>query len=205
VSASKAEQTKNKILASAAELFNLQGYAGVSITEIMTATGLKKGGIYNYFSSKEELAIAAFDYAFDRVAKLQRNILREKKDAIERLLSLFDLYADFVDNPPIKGGCPLLNAAIDSDDTNPLLRDRVRLAMDSWQDLIRHIIKKGIQKGEIRVNISADEIATLIIVNLEGGIMMSKLYGDRVHLERSIEHLHNYLNDTLQLSTSRLE
>jgi TetR/AcrR family transcriptional regulator, transcriptional repressor for nem operon len=205
VSASKAEQTKTKILASAAELFNLQGYAGVSITEIMTATGLKKGGIYNHFSSKEELAIAAFDYAFDRVAKLQRNILREKKNAMERLLSIFDLYADFVDNPPIKGGCPLLNAAIDSDDTNPLLRDRVRLAMDNWQELIRHIIKKGIQKGEIKVNVEADIIATLIIVNLEGGIMMSKLYSDRVHLERAIAYLHKYLDNDLRLSISGLE
>jgi TetR/AcrR family transcriptional regulator, transcriptional repressor for nem operon len=205
VSVSKAEQTKTKILVSAAELFNLQGYAGVSIAEIMAATGLKKGGIYNHFSSKEELAIAAFDYAFDQVAKLQRNILREKKNAMERLFSIFDLYANFVDNPPIKGGCPLLNAAIDSDDTNPLLRDRVRLAMDNWQELIRHIIKKGIQKGEISANVRADAIATLIIVNLEGGIMMSKLYSDRVHLERAIAYLRKYLNDNLRLSISRLK
>jgi AcrR family transcriptional regulator len=54
---SKGEETKAKILHQAAELFNQQGYAGSSISDIMRVTGLQKGGIYNHFSSKDELAL----------------------------------------------------------------------------------------------------------------------------------------------------
>ena len=60
---SKAQQTKARIVRQAAELFNQKGYAGSSIADVMQATGLKKGGIYNHFKSKDELALAAFDYA----------------------------------------------------------------------------------------------------------------------------------------------
>jgi AcrR family transcriptional regulator len=45
--------TKAHIIQQAAVVFNQQGYAGTSMSDIMRATGLKKGGIYNHFQSKE--------------------------------------------------------------------------------------------------------------------------------------------------------
>ena len=56
---SKAEKTKENIVKQAAALFNQKGYSGSSISDIMQATGLQKGGIYNHFNSKEELALEA--------------------------------------------------------------------------------------------------------------------------------------------------
>ena len=45
----------------AAPIFNQHGYEGSSLNDLMEATGLKKGGIYRHFASKEELAAEAFD------------------------------------------------------------------------------------------------------------------------------------------------
>jgi AcrR family transcriptional regulator len=58
----KGEQTRQRIVAEAAPVFNQRGYEGSSLADLMKATGLKKGGIYRHFSSKEELAAEAFDY-----------------------------------------------------------------------------------------------------------------------------------------------
>ena len=44
----------------------------------------------------------------------------------------------------------------------------------------------------------ADAIATIIICNIEGAMMMSKLEKDPVHLRRAIAHLKIYLQDSLQ-------
>ena len=52
----KKEQTRQRIVAEAAPVFNQRGYAGSSLADLMKATGLEKGGIYRHFSSKEELA-----------------------------------------------------------------------------------------------------------------------------------------------------
>ena len=57
---SKGEQTKELILSQAAVVFNRQGYFGARLDDIMRATGLEKGGIYNHFASKDDLALQAF-------------------------------------------------------------------------------------------------------------------------------------------------
>ncbi|HYU75258.1 MAG TPA: TetR/AcrR family transcriptional regulator, partial [Ktedonobacteraceae bacterium] len=85
---SKGEQTRERILASSAQLFNRQGYFGSSLTDIMRETGLEKGGIYNHFSSKEQLALEAFDYAYGLVQQRVRQALAGKLNAIERLLAI---------------------------------------------------------------------------------------------------------------------
>ncbi len=62
----------------------------------------------------------------------------------------------------------------------------------------RKVIQKGIARGEIRPEVNADEVATVMITLLEGAVMMSKLYDDSIHLERAIKHLNNYIKVELQ-------
>jgi TetR/AcrR family transcriptional repressor of nem operon len=196
---SKAKQTKEKILKQAAELFNQQGYSGSSMSDIMRVTGLQKGGIYNHFKSKDELALEAFDYAIACIRERFRAALKNKHHTIDRLQAMIAVHRSFIDNPPINGGCPILNTAIESDDAHPALRDRAQWAMNSWRDSICQIIQKGIEKGEIRQTVNADEVATILIATIEGAIMMSKLYGDSIHMERAINHLSDYINNHLQM------
>lgn len=190
---SKAEQTKARIIEQAAELFNQKGYAGSSIADIMQATGLKKGGIYNHFKSKDELAVAAFDYAAAKMSQKVWSVVKTKRNAIERLQALVASYLIYIDDPPIVGGCPILNTAIEADDTDSPLRDRAIAAINNWRNLIVRIINKGIKKGEIPATIEPDTVATIIICNIEGAIMMSQLEKNPVHLQRAIAHLQKYI------------
>jgi TetR/AcrR family transcriptional repressor of nem operon len=70
--------------------------------------------------------------------------------------------------------------------------------MNSWRNMLCRIIEKGIEKGEIRPTVNADEVASIMIATLEGAVMMSKLYGDSIHLERVIKHLSDYLESQWQ-------
>ena len=63
----RGEGTRRRIVEQSAAVFNRHGYAGTSMSELMAATGLEKGGLYRHFESKEELAAAAFDYAWETV------------------------------------------------------------------------------------------------------------------------------------------
>jgi TetR/AcrR family transcriptional regulator, transcriptional repressor for nem operon len=190
---SKAEATKQKIVEQAAHLFNQQGFAGASMADLMAATGLKKGGIYNHFASKEELAIAAFDYAIEQVQLRYRNVLRQERHSLDRLIAIVHTFRDSTYNPVVQGGCPILNLAIDSDDTNPVLRDRAKQAMDDWRSLICKVIERGIKQGEMQASIAADQAASIIISTLEGAMMMTKLYDDPIHLERAAQHLSQFI------------
>jgi TetR/AcrR family transcriptional regulator, transcriptional repressor for nem operon len=190
---SKAEATRTLILKQAAELFNQQGYAGSSIADIMQATGLQKGGIYNHFSSKDELALAAFDFAIACMAERYAAALKHQRHARDRLKAVIAVVSRSADDPAIAGGCPLLNTAIESDDAHPALRRHAQKAMDAWRGMIHKIVNLGIKKGEI-VAIDADEAATVLIAMLEGGIMMSKLYDDLVHIHRVVNYLHQWVD-----------
>ena len=196
---SKGEETKERILHQAAELFNTRGYAGASISDIMRVTGLKKGGIYNHFQSKDDLALQAFDYAIGYIQKCYGDAVKNKRHAGERLQAIIDAFYTNIKNPAIEGGCPLMNTAIESDDTHPMLRQRAQAAMDSWRNMVCKIVKKGIARGEIRPEVNADEFATVMISLLEGAVMMNKLYDDSIHLERAIEYLNNYIKVELQV------
>ena len=190
---SKAEATKAYIIQQAALLFNQKGYAGSSIADIMQATGLKKGGIYNHFKSKDDIAIQAFDYAASLVQKQVWNVVKQKKDSISRLKALLQVHLHYVDDPPLAGGCPIMNTAIESDDAYPILRDRAQQAMESWHYIIVRIVQKGIKKQELKPDIDAKIVASFLISAIEGAIMMSKLYRDSIHLKRVIGSLNDYV------------
>lgn len=190
---SKAQETRARIIQQAAELFNQQGYAGSSISDIMRVTGLQKGGIYNHFSSKDELALAALDFAIQCVQQQYVGVLKGKRKAVDRLQAILTVYHNMLDDFPIKGGCPLLNTAIESDDAYPVLKERVQHAMDDWQRLICRIVETGKLRGEIRADVDAKTIAIVLISTIEGAVMMSKLYNDNLHMERALSYLKSYI------------
>ncbi len=197
---SKAQVTKAHIIEQAAALFNQQGYAGSSMSDVMRVTGLQKGGIYNHFRSKDELALEAFSFAVQRIQQRFMGALKEKRHAVDRLMAILSVYGQFLDNPPVQGGCPLLNTAVESDDAHPALREQTQLAMDAWRSLIERIVRKGVTRGELQSTVDAATVATILIATVEGGIMLSKLYDDPSHLERALTHLRTYVQH--QLATS---
>src|SRR5271168_2982969 len=119
----KGEQTRREIVRKAAPLFNQKGFAGTSLADLMDATGLQKGGIYRHFCSKEELAVEAFDYAWQKAVSGRLDGVVELPDAVDRLNKMVE---NFVHKRSglVPGGCPLLNTAVEADDGNPILRTR---------------------------------------------------------------------------------
>ncbi|HKF35284.1 MAG TPA: TetR/AcrR family transcriptional regulator [Ktedonobacteraceae bacterium] len=195
---SKGEETREMILARAAQLFSRQGYFGSSLSDIMFETGLEKGGIYNHFSSKEQLALEAFDYSVELVRQRTKLALTGKLNAIDRLNAIVTVFQELVDDPLLVGGCPILTTAIEADDAQPALRERARGGMDDWRTTIHRIVNKGIERREIRPGVDADALATLLISTLEGAIMLSKLYGDNIHMQRVVEYLASYLETAVR-------
>jgi TetR/AcrR family transcriptional repressor of nem operon len=194
---SKAQVTKARIVKQAAALFNQQGFAGASMSDLMRATGLQKGGLYNHFRSKDELALAAFDFATQLIQQRFMGALRRKRHAVDRLIAVLGVYEHLLDDPPVVGGCPILNTAVESDDTHPALRERAQQAMDAWRALIIRIVEKGVMRGELQAKVDGEVVATVLIAMLEGGIMLSQLYGDTVHLERALDHTKAYVQHQL--------
>jgi TetR/AcrR family transcriptional repressor of nem operon len=194
----KGEQTRQKIVEQAAQIFNRRGYNGGSMSELMDATGLKKGGIYRHFSSKEELALEAFDYSWKAVWDAQMD---QVDDNVTGVAKLKQTIATFIHHrPAVAGGCPIMNTAVDSDDGNRLLRARVVKALKGWVGYLESIVVHAIEQGEIQPDAEPRAVATIIVATLEGALMMSRLERNDSALRRVQKHLENYLDKQIASS-----
>lgn len=190
---SKGERTREQVLAQAAALFNQHGYHGASISDVMAATGLKKGGIYRHFASKDELALAAFAYAVDRMRERFDEALAGKVGALEQLFAIIGVYARIPTDPPVPGGCPLLNAAVESDDGNPELRAEARRVLAGLQQVVRSIVRAGQKRGELRMDLDVPAFANVFVAQLEGAVMLSKLFASQTPMRHTVQHLTSWL------------
>lgn len=195
----KDEKTRQHIIIKSAELFNQKGYAGSSIQDIIEATGLTKGGIYRRFSNKDEIAVEAFEYAGQVLMEQLSSAINNADTAIDKIMAVCNVHIDPVNNPPIKGGCPLLNTAVESDDTFPILRDRALAAYEEMLSLVQGILKHGISVGEFRSDVDVDSLSSFIVSSLEGSVMASRLSRDSKHVGFVMQQLRVLLNTYIKI------
>ena len=181
---SKAERTRNFIIETTASLFNTKGFAGTSMSDITEATGLTKGSVYGNFANKEEVALAVFDYNFSKVTSLTGRLAAEATTWYDKLMAHIRIY-NSTGFP--EGGCPIMNTAIEADDTHVLLKQKAADAFTRWRKDIEEIIRKGAQAGEFKQGLDHNQLALSILALIEGSIMISKLTNSKSNMNKILQ------------------
>lgn len=183
------EVTRDRILKKAGILFNTQGYKATSISNITDLTGFTKGAIYRHFRDKEDLERESLAHLSELMFEKVRDVVKQEQTAGKKLRAIFRYFESYITNPPLKGGCPLLNAAIEADDTNPVLRREALKTLTVLRQSVITILENGIQHKQLKSNVDKESFAALVIASLEGAIMMGKLIGDDEDIKRVVKHL----------------
>jgi AcrR family transcriptional regulator len=194
----KADRTRQMIIEKSAPIFNRKGFSGTSMSDILHATGLAKGGLYGNFENKEEIAREVFRYAFEKSYQGIVKALIMKGSPYEKLLSLCDYHKDYTRKSPIDGGCPILNFSIDVDDTMPRLKKDVKVAVEKMLNDLFRIIEKGKRLGEIRKEVNSEHYAEFIYAQIEGAIFMAKALDDHRRMSRAMETLKAFIQSDLK-------
>ena len=172
------EHTRQLIIDKALPIFNTKGYNAASISDITSATGITKGAIYGNFKNKDEVATAAFERGVEIVAGEIAKRVRMKNTAPDKLKAIIDFYEEYLNEPPIPGGCPVLNSSIEADDSLPFLRSKVIRSIALLKDSLTKIINRGILEGQIKREVDAEEFANFFYSTIEGVISVSRIEGD---------------------------
>jgi TetR/AcrR family transcriptional repressor of nem operon len=191
------EATKEAILKKSGVLFNTHGYKATSISHITDATGFTKGAIYRHFTSKDELERETLTHLSSVMFDKLKQVIKSEKTAYDKLMAVLHFFESYATNPPLKGGCPLLNAAIEADDAHPGLRRGALKTLGILRQSVVTILQNGIEHKQIKPGIDKDFYAALIIAALEGGIMMSKLEGTNEDIQRVIKHLKSQIDSIM--------
>ncbi len=183
----KAERTRQFIIEKAAPIFNKKGIAGTTLSDLTKATGLTKGSIYGNFKDKDEVAISVFKYNFDNLARFLSREIGKGNTLIEKLLAIPNAYKKLYDHMISFGGCPILNTAIEADDTHKTLCKLTTEAIELLKKEITELLENGQNTGEIKASVNAVKTADVIMSLIEGGLFLSKLTGKKEYMMNSME------------------
>lgn len=189
-----AKHTRSKIIEESSKLFNTKGYKATSLSDITKATNLTKGAIYRHFIDKSDLEQEALISMCNILRYDLRIRIKSQSTAAKKLMSITKYFKEYRSNPPFVGGCPLMNAAVEADDTDPKLRSVVKSISDNMMQTIITIIENGKSHGEIDQTYNSQSFASMMMSALEGGVMMMKISDDHKHLNAVISFIESEIS-----------
>lgn len=170
---SKAERTKQFILETAGPIFNQKGISGASIDDVLDAAKVTKGCLYGHFQSKEDLSLQVVDHLLENNEKKLFTIISKGKTAKAKVFAFLDFYKDPLDTY-VKGGCPLFNIAVESDDHFPEIKEKVGTVLRQGQELFVSILQQGIKDGEFSDELNPPVYAFKAVAAVEGAVVLCR-------------------------------
>lgn len=152
----RGKNTKKKIVAAAWKLFYEQGYENTTIEEIIEESGTSRGSFYHYFTGKDSL-LGSLSFMFDEKYEELIPELAPDMNAFDKLLFLNqELFSMIEDTISLELLARMYATQLTTSGEKHLM-DHNRI----YYRLIRKIAVDGQEKGELRTDISVNEITKL--------------------------------------------
>jgi TetR/AcrR family transcriptional repressor of lmrAB and yxaGH operons len=175
----KATDSKGKTLAAAAKLFRQQGYHGTALHDILAAGGSPRGSLYFHFpKGKEEIGEAALTIAGETVRQALAHAAETSESAETFVTRIARGMAADLEKSGYREGCPIATTALETSAQSEALGAATRTAFRKWEDEI----KRGLERFGISAE-QADPLATTVLSQLEGALLLARTY-------RSLEPMH---------------
>jgi len=167
---------KENVVAAALGQFHRRGYNGSGVKDITDAAGLPKGSFYNYFASKEEMAVEAL-----RRYGAGRELGRLKDPSLPplaRLRAHFVFLAEDIERVGVECGCMFGNFATEIAGLNPVLREAVADGFGRWVEAVTETLREAVAAGELDADRDVDLIARTLVRGWEGSVLHAKVTGE---------------------------
>ncbi|NJL12200.1 MAG: TetR/AcrR family transcriptional regulator [Microscillaceae bacterium] len=175
----KHQDTKTELILKAAQVFNQQGYHQASISTLAEACGVKASLFYYYFQNKEDLMEAVLEYILGistqklKIMAADNGLSQtEKLGKIRRFMEKLYLH-----NP---GGCIMANTVLETALFSPKFIGVLKTFFSEWIEAYQLLYQSHYQAEK------ALELAEATVQDIEGGIMLMKLYGDKKYLMNAL-------------------
>ena len=181
--------TRQRMLDTAADLFQTQGYHATGLTQLTTAGGAPKGSLYFHFpGGKEQLAAEAVQLSSERTGAMFEAILRDAPNAATGIDRAVDALANFLTESDFQRGCPLATVALDAAAASEPIREACADGYASWHSVLAvYLAGQGLPTER------AEELATIVLAAIEGGLLLARTRRDLAPLRAVAAHLHSTL------------
>ena len=196
----KGGRTRQRIVATAAELAYRQGVAGTTVHDVRELAGVSNSQLYHYFSDKQALIRAVVEHQGDRVVARHN---AEEIDSLEALIRWRDeLLADAYVHVVI-GGCPLGTVAAELADADPDARTIAATEFDRWKASIAHGLERMRDRGELSPQASPADLATALLAAIQGGLLLSRVSRSNEPLQKALDAMITLIKSQMVASTAQ--
>jgi len=172
---SKGERTRQKLVATTAQLLQRQGYHATGLSQIVAESGAPRGSLYFYFpDGKDQLAVAALDASSaDWRARIDA-VVAAAPDLGQAVEDVCRLLADDLAKSDYQRGCPVAAVALEAAATSGPVRKAVECHYGEWTDsIVERLVARGMPKDAAR------PLATFVLASVEGGLLLAKVQRSR--------------------------
>lgn len=191
----KAEITRLHILQKSFELIYTNGYQTTSIDDILATTKVTKGAFYYHFKNKDEMGVAIINELLVPTFEATFvNRLNEKGSPVKIIYAM--LYEILMTNDfmKVEYGCPAANFTLEMAPWNIDFTKALNELSEKWKNALILCITNGKITGEIRPEVSAEQVAVFIMSGYWGIRNMGKLTNSKSTYLIYLQQLENYLN-----------
>jgi AcrR family transcriptional regulator len=175
-------ETRRRILEVAAEAFAERGYVGTSLSDVLKASGVTKGGFYFHFPSKEALALATLRYKQEQWAGTVMVAVMQRSRAVDQLDAMVEALCDLHEQDR---SCRCIGRlCTELGDEHPELRPQLSTQLTTWMDMVTAIIRKGQDEGDIRPDVEPATAAEVAVESFIGLETVAEMLTGRADLRR---------------------
>jgi len=168
------EFDEDEVIAEALQTFWKQGYGATSIPDLMEATQLERGSLYKAFEDKHSL----FDRAFDNYLRAGRakmaQLLGSDAPPIARLEACLAQVVAGCSGAEGGPGCLAVNTMVELAPSDAAVRDRLVRHWKVVERMLEQTLRDGQIGGEIRKDVSAKDLARLVVKFIAGIAVFSR-------------------------------
>ena len=180
--------SRERILEAAAALFHHSGYNPTSLDDILAASGVCRSNFYYHFKSKEDLAMEVLAQQAEMFEhRCIAGILENRSvPARARLERLFEAVAAGQRADAYRCGCPFGNLAAELAGIHPEFRRRLSEFFGRWEESVDRCLRDGVKAGEFRGDLETRPVATALVSQIEGAVLLTKTHRHEGPIEAGI-------------------
>ena len=191
----KGAQTRQRIVAAAADLIHQQGVAGTTLEDVRARAGVSSSQVYHYFADKETLVRAVVDYRAETVVGETHEPALAAIEGIDGLRAWRDMIVSLQEDAGCQGGCPLGSLGSELAELDHAARHDVAAGFRRWEAAIRACLQGMRDRGQLIPAADTGQLATAILAALEGGLLLAQI-------ERNVRPLAAALDVMISLTES---
>nr|WP_244905495.1 TetR/AcrR family transcriptional regulator [Paenibacillus physcomitrellae] len=184
----KGKQTRDRIVAAAADLMFERGVAGTTVEDVQKLAKVSASQLYHYFKEKRELVLAVIVLQTERVLQAQEPLLSHL-DSMEALRTWRDAIIQLQIERKCQGGCPIGSLGSELADTEPTARIEVAAGFLEWEQAIGRGLKAMHERGELRAEADPNALALALLTTLQGGLLLTQVRKDTLALEVGLDSI----------------